>query len=260
MPLLDYDYDYLASLDEEERYNREERRRRQQREREKNYKKTSNKTKEQVRRFMLETSEPTTRRTRTSKVSEPVMGEVAPYVKRVYDFESSDNIYRTINVATPAKVSYRKNVEEIEEVEEVETEEIEEVEEVNEKKHVGNKKSSYFTNFMLALLIAVGALFICYRASIKNEKFNSIERAKKQLLNAQTVNEQLQADIDSETDISYIENYARYQLGMQKPQDSQIMYINVEKQDKIYTQTKLDDEEKAQSWFDVVVEKIANNF
>ena len=39
---------------------------------------------------------------------------------------------------------------------------------------------------------------------------------------AQTINEQIQADIDSQTDLSYIENYAKYQLGMQKPKEEQI--------------------------------------
>ena len=57
---------------------------------------------------------------------------------------------------------------------------------------------------------------------------------------------------------SYIENYARYQLGMQKPQDSQIMYINVEKQDKIFTPVITEEEET--SWFSGLMEKIANIF
>ncbi len=115
-------------------------------------------------------------------------------------------------------------------------------------------------NTFLCIIGFAVAFFICYRYSIINEKFNLVEKSKKELLNIQTVNEQIQAEIESETDLSYIENYARYQLGMQKPQDSQTIYINTEKQDKIFTPVKLEDDTPKMSTFDDVIEKISSIF
>lgn len=110
------------------------------------------------------------------------------------------------------------------------------------------------------LLIGFGIAFlICYRYSLINEKFNALEKTKKELATAQTVNEQIQADIDSQTDLSYIENYAKYQLGMQKPSNSQIVYVNIEKQDRILTPFTIE-ENTSKTWFEEICEKVAELF
>ena len=73
------------------------------------------------------------------------------------------------------------------------------------------------------------------------------------------MNEQIQADIDSQTDLSYIENYAKYQLGMQKPSNSQIVYVNVEKEDKILTPITIE-EDSNKTWLDQLYEEIVKLF
>lgn len=103
------------------------------------------------------------------------------------------------------------------------------------------------------------AFFICYRYSLIDEKFNELEKTKKELSTAQTVNEQIQADIDSQTDLSYIENYAKYQLGMQKPSSSQIVYVNVEKEDRILTPVTIE-EDSSKTWLEQLYEEIAKLF
>lgn len=103
------------------------------------------------------------------------------------------------------------------------------------------------------------AFLVCYRYSLINERFNQLEKIKKELITAQTVNEQIQAEIDSQTDLSYIENYAKYQLGMQKPSNSQIVYVNVEKQDRIITPVSIE-EVKEKTWFDNLYEKVIKLF
>lgn len=103
------------------------------------------------------------------------------------------------------------------------------------------------------------AFFICYRYSLMNEKFNELEKTKEKLATAQTVNEQIQADIDSQTDLSYIENYAKYQLGMQKPSNSQIVYVNVEKEDRILTPVTIE-EDSSKTWLEQLYEEIAKLF
>ena len=100
---------------------------------------------------------------------------------------------------------------------------------------------------------------ICYRYSLINEKFNELEKTKKNLATAQTVNEQIQADIDSQTDLSYIENYAKYQLGMQKPSNSQIVYVNIEKEDRILTPVTIE-EDSTKTWFEQLYEEIEKLF
>jgi hypothetical protein len=42
--------------------------------------------------------------------------------------------------------------------------------------------------------------------------------------------------------LSYIENYAKYQLGMQKPSNGQIKQITLEKEDKITTPVNIEEE------------------
>ena len=87
----------------------------------------------------------------------------------------------------------------------------------------------------------------------------NISETKKNLATAQTVNEQIQADIDSQTDLSYIENYAKYQLGMQKPSNSQIVYVNIEKEDRILTPVTIE-EDSTKTWFEQLYEEIEKLF
>ena len=46
---------------------------------------------------------------------------------------------------------------------------------------------------------------------------------------------------------------------MQKPQDSQIVYVNIQKQDRVLTPVVIE-EDVEESWFDKLVEKISNLF
>lgn len=128
-----------------------------------------------------------------------------------------------------------------------------------QKKKAREKMMSRVKNgIYLAIGFAI-AFFICYRYSLIDEKFNDLESTKKELATAQTVNEQIQADIDSQTDLSYIENYAKYQLGMQKPSNSQIVYVNVEKEDRILTPVTIE-EDSSKTWFEQLYDEIAKLF
>ncbi len=119
------------------------------------------------------------------------------------------------------------------------------------------KKSAIVELKTVALISVFFALFfmICYRYSVLNEEFSGIKKLQTQLVEAQAVNDQLQAEIESKTDLTYVENYAKYQLGMQKPSASQIQYVNVEKQDKITKPVTIEDEEEL-SWFENLVREI----
>ena len=143
----------------------------------------------------------------------------------------------------------------------IEPEEVEEQDDIKSQKRARREiVIRRIGNIFWFGITAAISLFIVYRFSLINEKFNEVEKAKKRLANSITINEQIQADIDSQTDISYIENYAKYQLGMQKPQESQIVYVNNEKKDKIFTPIKIDSEVHERTWFDEVVENVASIF
>lgn len=115
-------------------------------------------------------------------------------------------------------------------------------------------KDALSKTFGVAIFFIV-AFAICYRYSLINEEFIALKGVKKEYENIQNVNEQIQADIESKTDLTYIENYAKYQLGMQKPSNSQIKYVSIEKKDKILTPVII--EEKTESnWFETICAEV----
>lgn len=98
----------------------------------------------------------------------------------------------------------------------------------NREKVEGKKRAIIFTTLAISAL-----LFVCVRYTLINEKFNELNSLEKKVSSAVALNEQLSSEIDSKTDLTYIERYAKYQLGMQKPVDSQIVRIAYDKKDKI---------------------------
>ena len=98
---------------------------------------------------------------------------------------------------------------------------------------------------------------ICARYAQINEKFNNVNSLEKKLASAQALNEQITSEIESKTDLNYIEKYAKYQLGMQKPKDSQIVKIAYDKQDKISTPVVIE-EEKEESFLEKLLNDLRN--
>ena len=96
---------------------------------------------------------------------------------------------------------------------------------------------------LLGTVIVAFLFLICMRYTEINEKFNEVNALEKGLASAKALNQQLNANIESKTDLGYIEKYAKYQLGMQKPKESQIVRIAYEKRDKISTPIIIDEEE-----------------
>lgn len=97
---------------------------------------------------------------------------------------------------------------------------------------------------LLGVVIVSVLFMICMRYTEINEKFNEVNSLEKNLNSAKTLNQQLSANIESKTDLNYIEKYAKYQLGMQKPSESQIVRIAYEKHDKISTPVVIEEVEE----------------
>ena len=92
-----------------------------------------------------------------------------------------------------------------------------------------NTKGNVFlgiTAFAFALTI------VCRYAMINNMNMENI-RLKKELENINNTNAQLKLAAERQVNLSEIEEYAKTNLGFQKPQNYQIEYINVNKEDLI---------------------------
>lgn len=118
------------------------------------------------------------------------------------------------------------------------------------------KKENILKNTATFLCVFSVLFLICYRSSVINESFRDLNSLKAALVNANTVNAQIESDIQTQTDISSIESYAKYQLGMQKPKDSQVQRVVVEKEDKISTPVVIEEEEN--SFWDNLVNDVLN--
>lgn len=113
-----------------------------------------------------------------------------------------------------------------------------------------------FRNIVTALFVFGMLFLICYRYSTINEAFNNLNDVKNELKNKNTVNAQIESNIKQNTDLSYIENYAKYQLGMQKPKDSQIQKVSVKKQDKILLPVEIKEDVEEKGFFEKIIEKV----
>ena len=97
-------------------------------------------------------------------------------------------------------------------------------------------------NVVLGVSIFIVALTIVLRyAMINNMNMENI-KLKKELESINNINAQLQLAAERQINLSNIEEYAKNNLGFQKPQNYQIEYINVDKEDlidnKVVTENK----------------------
>ena len=116
------------------------------------------------------------------------------------------------------------------------------------KKQNSAKIKSVISWTFVGTLMALVLFTVCWRYTVINEKFNQVNSLEKELEAAKVLNGQLSTNIESKTDLSYIEKYAKYQLGMQKPSDDQIVRINYDKQDKIATPVVIEEEKELGFW------------
>lgn len=110
--------------------------------------------------------------------------------------------------------------------------------------------------------IVVGGLFlllltISCRNSQIDRKFNYIQEQKKELSTLQKENEQLKVGIENSLNLFNIEKVAKEELGMQKLNSKQTMYISLPKKDYVEAASeKVVIEEK--SWWDMLKDKLLN--
>lgn len=137
----------------------------------------------------------------------------------------------------------------------------------NSKKSQENKKQKAKLNLQsktkaiayVVLLFAV--LFaISYRNTVISEKYSQIKEMKNNLAAIEKENEQIEVSIESKTNLGTIEKEAKDKLGMQKLDDDQKIYVNLDKQD--YIESASDDViiEENQNIIQKIINKIQNLF
>ena len=127
----------------------------------------------------------------------------------------------------------------------------------NTKKNKVSKKANPKIKAVKYLAIGFAILFaISYRNSVINESFKQKENLKSELSAMKKTNEQLEISIENSLNLKNVEQAAKEKLGMQKPTNSQKVYINLPKKDYIQPATEEVRLDEDVSWF----QKIINGF
>lgn len=104
------------------------------------------------------------------------------------------------------------------------------------------------------VIIGFSILFaISYRNSLINENFAQIKTLKTNLAAIEKENEQLQVNIENNLNLKTVEQAAGEQLGMQKLNNSQKVYVNLPKQDYVQPATEEIKKEENVNWLSKLI-------
>lgn len=111
---------------------------------------------------------------------------------------------------------------------------------------------------MTLLVIAIFAtlLTISYRNSQINEKFDQVQKLKRELSAVQKENEQLEVSIQNSVNYNTIEKLAKEKLGMQKLTNKQTVYVTLPKKDYVEAASEEVVVEEEKNWFEQIIDKI----
>ena len=124
-------------------------------------------------------------------------------------------------------------------------------------KPVSKKKSKYNYKPVMYIMLAFLMLFtISYRNSLINEKYNEKDSIKAQVSAVQKENEQLKVSIENSLNLSSVEQAAADKLGMQKLDNNQKVYLDLQKKDYVEPASEKVIIDDNLSWFDRLVQKL----
>ena len=102
----------------------------------------------------------------------------------------------------------------------------------NTNKNTISKKNRA-TLVLTTLLVFTMLMVITYRYNVISEKNLQVQNLKEDLEVAKSELATTQIAVEKVMDINYVESYAKQQLGMQKPEKSQLIYVNMENEESI---------------------------
>ena len=119
-------------------------------------------------------------------------------------------------------------------------------------------------NINAKIMLYIGAIFVIlfavsYRNALIAQEYSELKNLKAQLSEVEKENKQLEVNIESKTNLSAIEKKAKEELGMKKLDDSQTVYVSLDKKDYIESaaeSVKLDEF----NWFEKIINKIQEIF
>ena len=107
------------------------------------------------------------------------------------------------------------------------------------------EKKIHYQNIAIIISMFLVLLTISYRNSLITEKFNQIQNKKQELSAIEKSNGQTEISIESSLNLKSLEKNAKKQLGMQKLDKDQKVYVTLPKKD--YTESALPEVEAEQS-------------
>ena len=117
-------------------------------------------------------------------------------------------------------------------------------------------KRKNYKNIAVIISMFLLLLAVSYRNSLITEKFKEIQNKKQELSAIQKNNEQTEVSIESSLNLKNLEETAKNELGMQKLNNDQKVYVTLPKED--YTESAVEDiqEEDNSNWFQNLIEKL----
>ena len=130
---------------------------------------------------------------------------------------------------------------------------------VNKKAIKPKQKSGLKANIKTVtyvFLIFASLFVISYRNSLINESFNENENLKANLAAIEKENEQLKVNLENSLNLSNIEKLAKEKLGMQKLDNSQKVYVSLDKKDYVESAVEQVVIENDTNWFEKLLNTI----
>ena len=127
------------------------------------------------------------------------------------------------------------------------------------------KKSKVSDNKNIKIMLYIGIIFailfaISYRNALVAQRYSELKDLKVQLSKIEKQNEQLEVNIESKTNLSAMEKKAKEELGMKKLDDSQTVYVSLDKKDYIESASESVKLEENLNWFEKIIDTIKNIF
>ena len=163
-----------------------------------------------------------------------------------YQYETSPRKVKPEYETTRKKVQRKRYEEQIK------------INERQRKESIKLEKKKHNKNVAFIMVIFLILLAISYRSSLINEKFSALQKDKETLSSLQKTNDQLEVSIESSLNLKNIEETAKEKLGMQKLDNNQKVYVNLDKKDYVEASTEDIDAvaKEEQNWFIKIINKI----
>lgn len=95
-------------------------------------------------------------------------------------------------------------------------------------------KTNKATLVLTTLAIFTIFMVITYRYNVISEKNLQVQKLKEDLEVAKSELATSEIALEQVMDVNYVESYAKQQLGMQKPEKSQLIYVNMESDETVH--------------------------